>query len=317
MGNVPGGKIGVVGDPSKAIMPLPVYTPDQGAYQIVDLYKGMIEMQSGISDFYAKGVGSSGGNRTSSGISQVINESGYVFKLLIRNIELDVLQPMMEMCGAMIQQFGTNEMEFSITNASPSIPKYGRVPLASLIGNYEYDFVAANYATGKVVKQRNLMAFYNLAQQSPYCVQSAFLEEIAKSMEISNYKKLLKSDQQVQMEQQANAQKQQQMAIIEKLMDTEGKLLADGIKRKNFGKNDVRMDPITIHAHDVQTQLEDYLLEQAGIPVEAGPPQMGPNSEGRPRESQFEGQIPGGNPEDVDRSFAQNNGANGMGSPGM
>lgn len=317
MGNVPGGKIGVVGDPSKAIMPLPVFTPDQGAYMIVDLYKGLIEMQSGISDFYAKGVGSAGGNRTSSGISQVINESGYVFKLLIRNMELDVLQPMMEMCGAMIQQFGTNEMEYSITNAAPGIPKYGRVPLASLIGNYEYDFVAANYATGKVVKQRNLMAFYNLAQQSPYAVQSAFLEEIAKAMEISNFRKLLKSPQQVQMEQQQAQQQQQQMAIIEKLMDTEGKLLADGIKRKNFGKNDLHMDPITVHAHDVQKQVEDYLLEAAGIPVEAGPPQMGPNPEGRPRQSQFEGQIPGGDQPDMDRSFGQDMGGNGLGTAGM
>ena len=315
MGNVPGGKVGVVGDPSKAIMPFPVFTPDAGAYMIVDLYKGLIEMQSGISDFYAKGVGSPTGNRTSSGISQVINESGYIFKLLIRNMEQDILQPMMEMVGSMIQQFGSDEMEYSITNAAPGIPKYGRVPLASLIGNYEYDFVAANYATGKVVKQRNLMAFYNLAAKSPYAIQGEFLREIGIAMEIPNMNRLLKSDQQVQMEQQAMQQRQQEQAIIEKLMDTEGKLLEKGISRKDR-KPGEQIDPLTEHAHATQKQIEDFLLEQAGIPVEAGPPQMGPNPEGRPRESQFEGQIPGGGASDQDRGFAQSMSSNALGTAG-
>jgi hypothetical protein len=315
-GNTPGGKIGVVGDPTKAIFPLPNFTPDPQAYSIVDLYRGMIEMSSGISDFYAKGVGSPTGNRTSSGISQVINESGYVFKLFIRNMELDILQPMCEMVGSMIQQFGTDSLEYSITNAAPGIPKYGRVPLENLIGNYDYDFVGANYATGKVVKQRNLMAFYNLAEKSPYCVQSAFLAEIAKALEIPNASRLLKSDQQVQQEQQAAQSAAQQQAIMEKLLDTEGRLLADGIKRKNVTKNDVKMDPLVDHAHLVQKNLEDFLMQQAGIPVETGPPQMGPNDEGRPRESQFEGQIPGGDAADQDRGFAQSMSANSLGTAG-
>ena len=69
MGNVPGGKIGVVGDPTKAIYPLPSMVPSQGDYMVIDLYKDMIEMASGISDFYSKGVGGPQGNRTSSGIS--------------------------------------------------------------------------------------------------------------------------------------------------------------------------------------------------------------------------------------------------------
>src|SRR5258708_38976097 len=103
---------------------------------IIELYKDMIKMVSGISDFYSQGVGSSGGNRTASGISQVINESGYIFKLFIRRFELEILQPLAEMTASMIQQFGTDEMEYSITAAAPDSPKYGRVKLEYLLGNY-------------------------------------------------------------------------------------------------------------------------------------------------------------------------------------
>src|SRR6266550_5173834 len=230
MGNVPGGKVGVVGDPNKAIMPFGSFTPNQGDYMIIDLYKDMIQMGSGISDFYTQGVGSSGGNRTSSGISQVINESGYMFKLFIRRFEIEILQPMMEMVSSMIQQFGTDELEYSITNSNPEIPKFGRVKLADLLGNYEFDFVAANYATGKVVKQRNLMAFYNLAIQSPYAQQGEFLREIARAMEIPFAARLLKTDQQVQQESQSQQQAQFQNELIQHLLKFETKAAVEQIK---------------------------------------------------------------------------------------
>ena len=315
-GNVPGGKIGVVGDPSKAIMPLPVFTPNPGDYQIIDLYKGMIEMTSGISDFYAKGIGSPSGNRTSSGISQVINESGYVFKLLIRNIELDILQPLMELTASLIQQYGSDEMEYSITNAPPGIPKYGTVPLSTLVGGYDFDFVAANYATGKVVKQRNLMAFYNIAMQSPYCVQSMFLQEIARAMEIPYANRLLKSEQQVQQEQQQKMQTQTQMQVMEKLLDFESNALVASLAKKE-------PNIVTEHALDVQQHVESFLeqtAQQEGINVdmEAGPPEnqmhvgppMGPGG-------QFEGQIPGTDAGTQNNAEAQDLGANSLGTAGM
>jgi hypothetical protein len=311
MGNVPGGKIGVVGDPSKAIMPLPSFVPQAGDYSIIDLYRGMIEMSSGISDFYAKGVGSPSGNRTSSGISQVINESGYVFKLLIRNIEIDVLQPMCEMVASMIQQFCTDEVEYAITNAPAGIPKYGRVPLESLIGSYSFDFVAANYATGKVVKQRNLMAFYNIAMQSPYAVQSEFLKEIARAMEIPFANRLLKSDQQVQQEAAQRQQQTMQQAIIEKLLDVEGKAVVEGLKKKE-------PNSVTTHAQEIQKTVEDFLAEQAGLPTEPegmAPPEVGPHN-GRPATAQFEGSIPGGDVSDQMRGFAQSMGSNSLGTAG-
>src|SRR4029077_5025430 len=103
--NVPGGKVGVSGNPNDVILPLPMKTPNAQHYQILELYKGMIEQTSGVSDFYSKGVGSPKGNRTATGINQVIGESNFRFKLFIRNLELDIWQPMLEMVSSMILQF--------------------------------------------------------------------------------------------------------------------------------------------------------------------------------------------------------------------
>lgn len=307
MGNVPGGKLGVVGDPNKALYPLPNFTPNQQDYAIVDLYRGMIEMSSGISDYFAKGMGGPGGNDTAAGISQVINETGYVFKLFIRNFEIEVLQPMCEMVASMIQQFGSDELEYSITNAPPGIPKYGRVKLEDLVGNYSFDFVAANYATGKVVKQRNMMAFYNIAIQSPYVNQGEFLREIGKCMEIPYMNRLLKSDQQVQQEQQQAQNSAIQAEVLRELLKFENKALVAGISKKepNMG--------VTSHAMDVQQAVEDYLAETAGLPE--APPAGHHNNEGR-RDAGGAAALetPGGDTADQMRGFSQSNGGNALGA---
>jgi hypothetical protein len=319
MGNVPGGKVGVVGDPSRAIMPLPSFVPQEGDYSIIELYKGMIEMTSGISDFYAKGIGSAGGNRTSGGISQVINESGYIFKLFIRRFELEILQPMCEMVASMIQQFGTDMMEFSITNAQPDIPKWGYVPLESLLGNYEFDFVAANYATGKVVKQRNLMAFYNLAMQSPYALQGEFLREIALAMEIPNGNRLLKTDQQVQQESQQSNEARQQEMLMDHLLKFESKAAIEQIKKPEFMPNTSvpTFSPQVAHGAAIQAEVEQFLADtydQMTGGQSTGSEPIHPV--GRPRQSQFEGQIPGMTGGDEMRGFGQQNGANAVGNSG-
>jgi hypothetical protein len=302
-GNVPGGKIGVVGDPSKAIYPLPNFTPNPQDYQIIDLYRGMIEMSSGISEL---ATGLAQANGTASGISQVINESGYVFKLFIRNFEIEVLQPMCEMVASMIQQFGTNEMEYSITNAPPGIPKYGQVKLKDLIGNYSFDFVAANYATGKVVKQRNMMAFYNIAMQSPYLQQGEFLREIAKCMEIPYAQRLLKSDQEVQQNAAAQSQAALQQEVIKDLLRFESKALVAGIAKKEPNQG------VTDHAMLVQEEVERFLMEQAGLPIDDQPPLPG-RSEGNQNHS---GNIetPGGDMADHLRGFSQQHGGNTLGA---
>src|SRR5581483_9017695 len=99
--NVPGGKVAVNGDPSKVILPLPFFTPQAGDYQILELFKGMVEQTSGVSDFYNKAVGSPTGNRTATGINSVMQESNFRFKMFIRNLEVDVLQPLLNMCASM------------------------------------------------------------------------------------------------------------------------------------------------------------------------------------------------------------------------
>jgi len=220
--NVPGGKVGVSGDPNKVIMPLPSFTPAAGDYEILGLYKGMIEMTSGISDFYQKGVGSSGGNDTATGINQVINESNFKFRMFIRNLEVDILQPLLQMCASMVQQYTTDEIEIQITDDMPVIPKSPFVAPEELIGTFSFDLVAANYATNKVVKQRNLLALANTVGASPFVDQYELVRELVKNFEVRN-PKIMKDPQQVMLEQQAALQQQVQMMVLESMLQTEGK----------------------------------------------------------------------------------------------
>ena len=312
LGNTPGGKVGVTGQPDKVLFPLPFFTPAAQDYQIIDLYRNMIEMSSGISDFYAKGIGSPTGNRTSSGISQVINESGYVFKRFIRNCEVMILQPLCEMVAAMIQQYGTDMMEFEINNSQPGIPKYGRVSLESLIGNYSFDFLGANYATGKVVKQRNLMAFYNIAMQSPYANQGEFLREIARAMEIPFANRLLKPDAQVQAEAAQARQMAYQEELTRELLKLEGKALPAALSQA--GKEGPG-NKIASEAEKVQRVVEDYLADTVDMVFPPHPPESG-RHEGRPAQSQHEGQIPGGSGGTEMSSFAQAMSSNALGTSG-
>src|SRR6267142_6933868 len=321
MGNVPGGKVGVVGDHSKAIWPFPKFTPNSQDYMILDLYEKFAATGSGIDDFYSKGVGGPGNNTTASGIDAGMQAQGYLFKLLLRRFELEILQPICEMTASMIQQFGTDELEWSITNAPPGIPKWGHVKLTDLFGDYAFDFVGANYATGKVVKQRNLMAFYNLASQSPYANQGEFLREIARSMEIPFAARLLKTDQQVMQASQQQENAQFQNALIEHLLKFETKAAVEQIKKPEFmpaGSVPAPTEQVK-HVAAIQDIVENYLADTADHLFGFQPgtePIHPPGREGRPRKGQFEGQIPGGDQKDSERSFAQDMGGNSLGTSG-
>lgn len=308
--NVPGGKIGVDGNPNDVLFPLPTMVPNQNEFMILQLYKQMIELSSGISDFYGKGVGSSGGNRTATGIGQVITESNFIFKQFIRNLEVDVLQPMLEMTASMIQQYCTDYVEYEMTGAAPGIPKLGTIPLEQLVGNYSFDFVGANYATNKVIRQRNLMGFYQLASQTPYANQGAFLAEMGKVMEIPNISRLVKSDQQVMQEQQQGVQQQQEMMLLEKLLDTESKALV-----AELGK--AEPNGVTAHALEVQEIIEDMLETAGELRASAGSPPGPKAKEGRPSRNQPEGKTPGSDGTGAARSLGQDMGANGLGLGGM
>jgi len=278
--NTPGGKVAVNGDPSKVLMPIPTHTPEPASFGILETYKGMIEMGSGISDFYSKGLGAPTGNRTATGINSILNESNFRFKMFIRNYEVDVLQPLLRMVAIMIQQFVTTPEEVLITkNQQAGIPKFYQVKPEELIGAFDFDLVAANYSENKVVRQRNILAFANLAAQSPFLNEYPALLELAKLFEIRNAERMLKTPQQVQMEQQEQLKQQMELMMFESMLNTESKARLSQAKPVPGGK-----DPKT----------------------------------GRPRSPMMpEGKIPGANLETPIREFAQQHGLSGMGLEGM
>lgn len=278
--NVPGGKVGVQGDPNTALRELPTHTPSAGDYTILELFKGMTEMTSGISDFYSKGIGSPTNNSTATGISNIINESNLRFKLFIRNIELDILQPLLEMCASNVQQFMTDQEEIQITDEMAQIPKFANVQPGELLGTVSFRLVAANYASNETVRQRNLLAFANIAGQSPYMNEYAGLLALGKAFKIREIKQILKPPMQVQQEQQAAHQQEIKeqigMMMIQEKLDTEKKVEIAKAKPAPGGK------------------------------------------EGRPATKQFEGKVPGASTTSAVRDIAQNLlGGNGMGMEGM
>lgn len=277
--NVPGGKVAVTGDPSKVLFPLPSFVPQKGDYAVLDVYKGLIESTSGISDFYTKGIGSPVGNRTATGISQVINESNFRFRMFIRNLELDVMQPLLQMVASMVQQYISDPQEIQITDAAPGFPKWPLVHPDELLGNFNFEFAAANYSANKVIRQRNLLAFANWAAQTPHWNQYEGLKEIAKVFEVRNLHKLLLSPEQVMQQQQMAQAQQIQMMIFEKMLDTESQAR----------------------------------LSQARPRPSSG----GTGKGGNPRGVQQEGKIRGAGLSSAIRGMAQSMGASGLGLEGL
>lgn len=321
--NTPGGKVGVTGDPSKVLMPLPFLTPAAQDYQIIELYKQMIDMVTGITDFASGGAGEQVTGAAGVTVSQVLTEGNYLFRMFIRNMEEDILQPMLQMCASNFQQFGTDELEYEITNAPPEIPKYGTVKLETLLGSYDFDFVGANYATDKVVRQRQLMAFYNLAAQTPWANQGAFLREIAKSMQIPNAVQLVRTDAEVQQLMQRQQQMSAQMEVLKALLQMESKAVVAEVKNAKASNAAPNGDTSEGPTHGLAAQAEveriitEDVFERLNL-LPTGPAVGGvPNPGGRPPNAQFEGTIPGGGIESTVRSMAQGMGANALGLGGM
>jgi hypothetical protein len=300
--NVPGGFVGTVGDPSKVIFPLPQFTPSAGDYQIMEVYRPMIEMAAGISDFYNKGVGGGGGNKTATGIQQIIGESNYRLKMFIRNIEVDILQPLLEMCASMIQQFVDRPWDARNPKADvPGQPPTVTVDPKALIGTYQFNIVAANYATSKIVRQRNLMALAQVMKDNPFINVQVATREMLKTFEIKHIDQIMKSDQQVQQEQQQNMQMQMMQAQMQHQMELE-KIHAKGQADALVAANSP--SPVTgggepIAPGHVSDDKDDKKKkgDKDGAPAQAGPPGAGKGGRGpksgRPAKSQFEGKIPG------------------------
>ena len=279
--NVPGGKIPVDGNPSNVLMPLPIHTPERGDYSIIELYRNLIEMTSGISDFYAKGAGGSGGNDTATGISAIIGESNFKFRMFIRNLELYIMQPLLNMCASMNQQYLTDEVEVQITDEAAAIPKFAQLTAEELVGNFSFDLVAANYVTNEVVKQRNMLAFANIAGQSSYLNEYEGLRELAKMFKIPNRDRILKTPEQVAQEQQQAQMEQFQM---QEMLDA----------REHKQRLQEILLTGAVNAHKARTQAATKSATTSGSS----------GTRGRPRTKQAEGQIPGADIDSIVRELS-------------
>jgi hypothetical protein len=315
--NVPGGFVGVVGKPAEVIFPLPQFTPSVGDYQVLEVVRPMIEQASGISDFYNKGVGGSRGNKTATGIQQIIGESNYRLKMFIRNIEIDILQPLLEMVASMIQQFVDSPWDAANPLADqPGQPATVTVDPKSLIGTYQFDIVSANYSTSKVIRQRNLMALAKVLESSPYIQHPAAERELLKVFEIEHLDQLLKTDQQVQQEQQQQMQMQMMMQQMQHQQEIE-KIQAQGQADALVAS----MSPSPI-APSGEVIAPGHQREE-GPPPGGGKKQLGPGGGkpkpgqgkggGRPTKMQHEGKIPG---EDV-TTMARTLGGGGTGASSL
>lgn len=279
--NVPGGKVGVSGDPSKVLFPIPQFTPTEQDYQVLPLMQDMIQLVSGIGDFYSRGSGEPQGQPGASGIQQIMNESNTRLRMFIRNVETEILQPLLEMCASMVQQYVTDPIEIEITNAPPGIPKLPIVKPEELVGLFSFDIVSANYAANKFVRQRNMLALSNLLANSPYINEYEATKELLKVFEIEAPARFLKPPQQVQQEQQQAMQN----ALAEKVLDSV-----------------------------LKTEQQSHVA----VVKNATKPQGGAGGkEGRPRKVQLEGKIPGAGATSMVKEVAQAMGANAHGLEGL
>lgn len=278
--NVPGGKVGVSGDPNKVLFPIPQFTPTEQDYQILPLIQDMIQVASGIGDFVSRGTGEMPGQPGASGIQQIMQESNIRMRMFIRNFELDILQPLLEMCASMIQQYITDPIEVEITGAPPGIPKTPIVRPEELVGIFNFDIVSANYASNRFVRQRNLLALSNLLANSPYVNEYEATKELLKVFEIEAPERFLKPPEQVQQEQQLAIQH----GIAEKILDAV-----------------------------LKTESQSHIAAVRN----ATKPQGGGGKEGRPRKVQLEGKIPGAGQHSMVKETAQAMGANAHGLEGL
>lgn len=157
--NNPGGLVGVYGDPNNVLRELPTHTPDQGAYSILPLLQQAIESVANISDSYQRGVGSTTGNKTATGINSVIQQANKGMTQLAMQICEDIVQPLFAMTASNIQQFLPDDAEIKITDARPAIPKvnspYMTITKTQLAGSFDFRISGAAYMENRFTLQAN------------------------------------------------------------------------------------------------------------------------------------------------------------------
>ena len=278
--NVPGGRVGVHGDVTKAILPLPSFTPSQGDYMILPLFQKMVQLATGFRDTEQPSP------KQPVGMQLVMVDASPRFKKFLRNLEVDIIQPLLQMCASMNQQFLTEPYEIIITGEEAAIPRYPHVTPAQLVGGFEFKIFAANYLQNKVVRQRNLMALMNIVGNSPYINQYEALREVGRLFEIRNLDRILYTPEQVaQMQAAAEQAKLQRLEAI--------------FREKAQAE---------IYAKTGKEPTDDGGGGGGG---------GGGGKGGRPPSIQFEGTIPGSSEEVVNRMLGQQFGASALGLAGL
>ncbi len=297
--NVPGGVIPVLGDPNTVVKELSLGTPNQADYSMPEILKSLIEVTSGVSDFYSGRGGESAGNKTATGISSILGEASKRQGQLIMALTEDIIQPLLEMTASNIQQFCTDIIEVRITDENPTIGKVAsdsfiKVTPADLAGSFDFRIVGSAYMENPVVLQRNIMALTNLIMTSglaQYIKPYESLRELFRIFRIPYPNRIMLTEQEVQIQAaqqaaQAAAQQQQDM----------GDHLALQMLLKKLG-----LTP---------EQLKELAKEEGGSDSKGG----GDKSR---RPSQPEGKIPGATVTGSTRSQAQSTGMNALGLGGL
>jgi hypothetical protein len=189
----------------------------------------------------------------------------------------------------MVQQFVKDPFSVPDPKAPQGSSSSIMIDPAQLIGTYQYDIVAANYATSKIVRQRNMMALAKILEQNPFIDPYAATRELLKTFDIQHVDQLMKTKEQVQMEQQQQMQQQMQMMLLQHQMETQQK---------------VAVAEATPPAQVV-----------GGNKSEGGGHKPGGKGKkpGRKSSMQHEGQIPGSGTTSMARLVSQNLGANALG----
>lgn len=205
--NNPSGLVPVNGDPANILMPIPTHVPDAGAYSVLPMFQQMIESGANISDSYQRGVGSTTGNKTATGINSVIQQANKGMTQLALQLCEDIVQPLFQMTASNIQQFLTNDIEVRITDGQqPSIPTvrgpFITITPAELVGNFDFRITGAAYMEDRFTLQANSrMMLETIATLSPEWLKpDAAIAELMRVHRIPYPHRFIRTAEEVQAE---------------------------------------------------------------------------------------------------------------------
>jgi hypothetical protein len=225
--NVPGALIASYGDATNFLHPIPVDVPTPGDYGLLPIYQSAIEVAASVSDAFQRGIGSTSGNKTATGIQSVIQESNRGMGLVARQISEDILEPTLQMTAANIQQFITDDIEIKITDEQPFIPKvqseFLTITPSQIAGNYDFRIPGAAYMENRFVLQNNARMMMEMAAKiaPEYLKPGVAVEEMFTLHRIPYPHRFIKTEEEVVAERQQQFQQQVLLAAVSGQADVE------------------------------------------------------------------------------------------------